>query len=89
MGVLVWGLRYVGAVTAACPAQAGHTIAGMNPDETKVRAIQAGCSPLPEPGPESLIQDTVTSGRLATQTEGARLVHVADLKGPCRSTRAG
>lgn len=72
-------LRYVGAVTATCPAQAGHTVVGIDPVETKVRAIQAGCSPLPEPGLESLIQDTVASGRLTTQTEGARLVHVADL----------
>ena len=86
MRVLVWGLGYVGAVTAACLAQAGHTIVGIDPDETKVRAIEAGCSPLPEPGLESLIQDTITSGRLTVQTDGARLVHAADLSLICVGT---
>ena len=37
MRLLVWGLGYVGTVSAACLAQMGHEVVGVEPNLTKVR----------------------------------------------------
>ena len=37
MRILVWGLGYVGTVSAACLAQMGHEVVGVEPNLTKVR----------------------------------------------------
>ena len=44
MKVVVWGLGYVGTVSAACLAQLGHKVIGVEPSRAKVEAINAGHS---------------------------------------------
>ena len=56
MRVLVWGLGYVGTVSAACLAELGHEVTGVEPHRAKVDAINAGRSPIREPNLEQLIQ---------------------------------
>ena len=64
MRVNVFGLGYVGSVTAACLAKAGHEVIGVDIDEEKVAMINGGTSPVVEPGLRALIQDVVATGRL-------------------------
>ena len=76
MKINVYGLGYVGSVSAACLAAAGHDVLGIDVDRTKVDHISRGLSTVIEPGLEELIAGAVTSGKLraATQAEpGAEL----------------
>lgn len=63
--LVVVGCGYVGAVTAACLAELGHRVLGIDIDEGRVRALQRGSSPVYEPGLEPLIQGGLASGRLS------------------------
>jgi GDP-mannose 6-dehydrogenase len=62
MKVAVFGLGYVGTVTAACLAANGHDVWGVDPDELKVAAVSAGHSPVVEPGLEALLSQSVAQG---------------------------
>ena len=64
MRVSIFGLGYVGCVSAACFARAGHEIVGVDVDPDKVGLINAGRSPVVEPGLEALIGQMVRAGRL-------------------------
>lgn len=80
MNITVFGLGYVGAVSAACLAQLGHRVAGVDRDEHKVRNILSGASPFYEPGLDELIRTNVAAGRLTaclTASEGLRDADVA------------
>ena len=64
MKISIFGLGYVGSVSAACLADAGHDVLGVDVDEKKVANINAGLSPVLEPGLPELIADVVRSGKL-------------------------
>ena len=70
MKINVYGLGYVGCVSAACLAAAGHDILGIDVDRTKIDSINRGHSTVIEPGLEELIGSSVTSGKLRAATEG-------------------
>ena len=55
MKVAVFGLGYVGTVTAAGLASRGHEVVGVDVDAAKVEAIAQGRSPVVEPGIDELI----------------------------------
>ena len=59
MRVSVFGLGYVGCVTAACLAKAGHRVAGVDTNPEKVALVKAGTSPLVEPGLGELLREVV------------------------------
>jgi len=67
--VAVIGLGYVGCVTAACLAEAGHTVIGIDPVPQKVAAINEKSSPIVEPGLTELIAQNVDAGRLSAATD--------------------
>jgi len=69
MRIAVIGMGYVGCVTAACLARDGHHVVGIDIDETKVKAINSGISPIFEPGLDSLLLQQVESKRLEATTE--------------------
>jgi GDP-mannose 6-dehydrogenase len=71
--VAVFGLGYVGSVTAASLAHLGHRVIGIDPDEHKVSAILEGRAPFYEPGLEDMIASTVAAGALSAcmSAEGA------------------
>ena len=69
MRISVYGLGYVGAVTAGCLARQGHTIVGVDVHPAKVESFNAGVPPIMEPGLEELLKTAKAKGLLrATQS---------------------
>jgi GDP-mannose 6-dehydrogenase len=62
--VAIVGLGYVGAVTAACLADLGRSIVGVDVDALKADAVAAGRSPIAEPGLDALLAAGVAAGRI-------------------------
>lgn len=85
MRVAVVGLGYVGCVTAACLADAGHSVIGIDPSVEKVRAIAGGQSPIVEPGLSELVAQNVRQGRLGA-TESIEEIDGADIAIVCVGT---
>ncbi|MDQ3974396.1 MAG: UDP-glucose 6-dehydrogenase, partial [Actinomycetota bacterium] len=55
MRVSVVGVGHVGLVTAACMADLGHDVVGMDDDPRKLDALAAGAVPFVEPGLPELV----------------------------------
>ena len=88
MRIVVWGLGYVGTVSAACLAQWGHEVIGIDPNVTKVAAVNAGRSAIKEPGLDNLVSQTVAMGRLHARQDGISLIPWADVSLICVGTPA-
>lgn len=66
--VSVFGIGYVGCVSAACLGRDGHQVIGIDVDPDKVAELNAGHAPIAEPGLPELVRAQVQAGRLrATQ----------------------
>jgi GDP-mannose 6-dehydrogenase len=86
MRICVLGLGYVGAVSAACLAQEGHEVIGVDPEPAKVDLINAGKTPIIEKDVGSIIEKQVAAGRLSATTDVAAAVGQADLSIVCVGT---
>ncbi len=64
MRVAVFGTGYLGATHAACMAELGHEVLGVDVDPDKLAKLEAGEVPFYEPGLEDLLQRNLASGRL-------------------------
>ena len=84
--ISVFGLGYVGCVSAACFAEAGSHVVGVDVNPTKVEIINAGKSPIVEEGVNELIGRMVQSGRLTATTDPDRAVNETDLSLICVGT---
>jgi GDP-mannose 6-dehydrogenase len=69
MNISIFGLGYVGSVTAACLASRDNQVIGVDTNQTKVNMINAGKALIIEPGLKELIADVVTCGYLRATTE--------------------
>lgn len=69
MTIAVVGTGYVGLVSAACFAELGHTVYGVDIDEAKIAMLKQGKSPIFEPGLEELIERNLKNGRLIFTTD--------------------
>jgi GDP-mannose 6-dehydrogenase len=67
--VSIFGLGYVGVVSAAALAEAGHRIVGVDPNLTKVEMVNAGRSPIVEPGLDEVLAAQVAAGRIRATTD--------------------
>jgi GDP-mannose 6-dehydrogenase len=86
MRVSVFGLGYVGSVSAASFAADGHDVIGVDVNPTKVDSLNDGRSPIVEPGLDELIRSTRQDGRLRATTGTAEAVHATDLSLLCVGT---
>lgn len=86
MKISVMGLGYVGAVSAACLVDSGHTVIGVDPNETKVDLINKGESPIIETGLAELIAQGTKSGNLRATTNLAEAVRDSELSLICVGT---
>lgn len=64
MKIVVLGLWHLGSVTAACLAELGHSVIGVDESEEVVRMLQLGVSPVSEPGLNELLSQNLSAGRL-------------------------
>jgi GDP-mannose 6-dehydrogenase len=86
MKVAVVGLGYVGAVTAACLAANGHDVWGVDVDAAKVDEINAGRSPVSEPGLGEIVAEAAAGGSLHATTSCPQAVDQADVSLVCVGT---
>src|SRR6185503_1192353 len=82
----VFGLGYVGCVSAACFADAGNEVIGVDVNPTKVEIINSGKSPIIEDGIDELMAKVVKSGRLSATIDSERAVMDSDLSLVCVGT---
>jgi GDP-mannose 6-dehydrogenase len=82
----VFGLGYVGSVSAASIAADGHHVVGVDVNADKVAAINAGISPIVEPGLEDLLAENVAEGRLRATTDTADAIRSTDVSLICVGT---
>lgn len=69
MRISIFGLGYVGAVSAACLAERGHTVIGVDPNPQKVELINGGRAPVVEAGLGELTRKAVRERRLHATTD--------------------
>jgi len=86
MKLSVFGLGYVGCVSAACFSEAGHEVIGVDSNPLKVEVISGGRSPIVEPGVEDLIAAAVKDRRLRATTDVASAIAESDLSLVCVGT---
>jgi GDP-mannose 6-dehydrogenase len=86
MRVSVFGLGYVGCVTASCLARAGHSVVGVDVNDQKVDMINDARSPIVEPGLGDLLADVVGAGRLRATSSSREAVEASDVALVCVGT---
>jgi GDP-mannose 6-dehydrogenase len=77
--IAVFGLGYVGTISAACLARAGHDVTAVDVNAEKVRFIDAGETPVLEPDLDRLVGEGVRSGRLRATTDAFEAIQGSDL----------
>ena len=86
MNVSVFGLGYVGSVSAASFAADGHSVVGVDVNPDKVASLNEGRSPIVEKGLDELIRDNAANGRLRATTSSAEAVNDTELSLICVGT---
>jgi GDP-mannose 6-dehydrogenase len=86
MRVSIFGLGYVGAVSAACLAKEGHTVIGVDVDPHKLDLIRQGKAPIVEANLEPYLQQAVESGRLTVTDDPIDAVHNSEISLLCVGT---
>src|SRR5437868_5003449 len=86
MKVSVFGLGYVGSVSAASFAADGHEVVGVDVNPSKVAAINAGRSPIVEPGLDAALASSVADGRLRATTDTTEAIRETEVSLLCVGT---
>ncbi|HEY0605025.1 MAG TPA: UDP-glucose/GDP-mannose dehydrogenase family protein [Herpetosiphonaceae bacterium] len=84
--ISIFGLGYVGSVSAACLADSGYTVIGVDVSRTKVEMIEEGISPIVEEGLGELLRKGVAEGRISATMDVTQAVHHSDLSFICVGT---
>jgi GDP-mannose 6-dehydrogenase len=87
--ISVFGLGYVGSVTAACLASRGHRVVGVDVNPDKVQALQSGRSPVVEERIGELTKQVVDACDLVATTDPAHAVTSTDISLVCVGTPSG
>ncbi len=86
MNISIFGLGYVGVVTAACLAQYGHKVIGVDIAKEKVDLINAGKSPIVEEKIEEIVSQAVASNRLYATESTREAISKSDVAFVCVGT---
>jgi GDP-mannose 6-dehydrogenase len=84
--VSIFGIGYVGAVSAGCLARDGHNVIAVDVAINKVKPINQGLSPIVEPGLQSIIHDAVRARRLRATTSAKIAIHSSEISFVCVGT---
>jgi GDP-mannose 6-dehydrogenase len=84
--VSVFGLGYVGIVSAACLARDGHAVTGVDPQPAKVELVNAGQAPIIETYVGELVGEAVRAGSLRATASAAEAVAASDISLVCVGT---
>jgi len=86
MRVAVFGMGYVGTVTAAVLASNGHDVVGVDVDSSKVAGLTQGQSPVVEPGLSPMVAVAVAAGRLRATVSPQEALEDAEVSLVCVGT---
>lgn len=84
--ISIFGLGYVGAVSAGCFASEGHWVLGVDPVADKVNLINEGKSPIIEAEIDEIIRESVQAGRLSATQDPSAALQQTDLSFVCVGT---
>jgi len=84
--ISVFGLGYVGTVTAGCLAQDGHEVIGVDPVRIKVDLINSGQTPIVEAEIGDIISSNVKAKRLRATNDAAQAIQDSELSFVCVGT---
>jgi GDP-mannose 6-dehydrogenase len=86
MNISLFGLGYVGAVTATCLAELGHRVVGVEVSRGKVDMINEGKAPVLEPELQDRIEAVVSDGRLRATQDAETAIMSSDISLICVGT---
>lgn len=86
MKISIFGLGYVGAVSAGCLAEDGHQVTGVDPNQTKVDLINKGATPIVEKDIGEMIARNVAATRLTATTDVQQAVLNSEISLVCVGT---
>ena len=86
MRIAVFGLGYVGLVTALCHAADGHDVVGVDKDSSKIEKLRRGRAPFSEPTADELLNCAISSGRLSLTDVASVAVKSTDVALICVGT---
>jgi GDP-mannose 6-dehydrogenase len=86
MRISVFGLGYVGSVSAACLAERGHEVVGVDVNPTKVELLSRGQAPVVEERIGELTAEVVAAGALRATTDVAEAIRATEISLICVGT---
>ena len=86
LNVSIFGLGYVGAVSAGCLANDGHKVIGIDPVQKKIELINNGRSPIIEAELDNIIASNVCARRLRATDDQAQAIRETELSLVCVGT---
>jgi UDPglucose 6-dehydrogenase len=87
--ITVVGMGYVGLTSALGLASLGHSVLGIDINESRIKTLMSGVIPLHEPGMQDLMQEMVSSGRLKFSDSYSELDDSVEFTFICVSTPSG
>jgi GDP-mannose 6-dehydrogenase len=89
MRITIFGMGYVGVVSAACLLRDGHHVTGIDLAEAKIADLANGHTPIQEPGVAELLRDGHAAGRLSATTDAQAGLEGCDMVWICVGTPSG
>jgi len=86
MNISVFGLGYVGCVSAACLAESGHKVMGVDINQNKIDIINSGKSPVVEKNIDKIIKEVTRTRKLISTTDALKAVHNSEISMICVGT---
>ena len=86
MKISIFGLGYVGAVSAGCLSSDGHEVIGVDTSQTKVDLINSGQTPIIEKDIGQMVADSVVAGKLRATTDVREAVFETEVSMICVGT---